>query len=197
MTGWYGRGDVRFFDRIAGLYDVLLPPPRMGWAARAFDFADRPVDRVLDLAGGTGRIADALAPERETVVADVSAPMLGRARSRGLPAVRGDAGRLPIRADAVDAAVVVDAFHHLPDRGAALREAARVVAPGGVVVVRDFDPTTLPGRVAAEGEALFGMGSQFVAADAAAAALTRAGLRSRVLDRGTVYTVAGRVPRER
>jgi hypothetical protein len=65
---------------------------------------------------------------------------------------------------------------------------------GGVVAVRDFDPTTLPGRGIAAGEALFGMDSQFVAVDAAARDLTRAGLRSRVLDRGTVYTAVGRVP---
>ncbi|MBP1985680.1 class I SAM-dependent methyltransferase [Halolamina salifodinae] len=196
MTGWLGRGDVRFFDRGARLYDALMWPPRMGWAADAFGFADRPVERVLDLAGGTGRVAAALAPEYEPIVADVSAPMLSRATARGLQTVRSDAGRLPLRDDAVDAAVVVDAYHHLPDREAALAEAARVVAPGGVVVIRDFDPTTRPGRVIANAEALFGMASQFVAVDAAAQQLTRAGLHSRVLDRGTMYTVAGRVSDE-
>ncbi|GAB7013643.1 hypothetical protein JCM18549_19140 [Halolamina salina] len=196
MTGWLGRGDVRFFDRVARLYDVAMPPSRTDWATEAFAFAERPVERVLDLAGGTGRVAAALAPEYDPVVADVSAGMLDRARGRGLPAVRADAGRLPLRGDAVDAAVVVDAYHHLPDREAAVREASRVVAPGGVVVIRDFDPTTLPGRGIMLGEALFGMDSQFVAVDAAARDLTRAGLQSRVLDRGTVYTVAGRVPGE-
>lgn len=196
MTGWLGRGDVRFFDRGARLYDLLMPAPRMGWAADAFAFADRPVERVLDLAGGTGRVSDVLASEYEPLVADVSGPMLRRAAARGLQTVRSDAGRLPIRDDAVDATVIVDAYHHLPDRAGALAEAARVVAPGGVVVIRDFDPMTLPGRAIAEGEALLGMDSQFVAVDAAAQQLTRAGLRSRVLDRGTVYTVAGRVPDE-
>lgn len=194
MTGWLGRGDVRFFDRVARLYDVLMPPPRMDWATHAFAFADREIDRVLDLAGGTGRVADALTPEYEAVVVDVSAPMLGRAQDRGVPTVRGDAGRLPLRDGALDAAIVVDAYHHLPDRETAIREAARVVAPGGVVVIRDFDPSTLPGRSIAAGEAMLGMDSQFVAADAAARDLTRAGLYSRVLDRGTVYTAVGRVP---
>jgi len=194
MTGWLGRGDVQFFDSMARLYDVLMPPPRMGWATRAFESADRDVDRVLDLAGGTGRVADALAPEYDPVVVDASAPMLGRAQAHGLSTVRGDAGGLPLPDDAVDAAIVVDAYHHLPDREAAVREMARVVAPGGVVVIRDFNPTTLPGRGIAVGESLLGMGSQFVAADAAAQDLTRAGLRSRVLDRGTVYTAVGTLP---
>ena len=194
MTGWLGRGDVRFFDRVARLYDVFMPPSGTDWATAAFEFAERPVERVLDLAGGTGRASAALAADYDPVVADVSVGMLGRARDRGLPTVRADAGRLPIRDDAVDAAVVVDAYHHLPDRVAAIEEASRVVAPGGVVVIRDFDPTTLAGRGIEAGEALFGMDSVFVAADAAAQDLTRAGLQSRVLDRGTVYTAVGRVP---
>ncbi|MFW5935175.1 MAG: class I SAM-dependent methyltransferase [Halolamina sp.] len=194
MTGWLGRGDVRFFDRVARLYDVFMPPSGTDWATEAFAFADRPVERVLDLAGGTGRVSAALADEYDPVVADASAGMLARARDRGLPTIRADAGRLSLRDDTVDAAVVVDAYHHLPDREAAIREATRVVAPGGVVVIRDFDPTTLPGRGIALGEALFGMDSEFVAADAAAQELTRAGLQSRVLDRGTVYTAIGRVP---
>ncbi|MFB6221147.1 MAG: methyltransferase domain-containing protein, partial [Halolamina sp.] len=96
--------------------------------------------------------------------------------------------------DTIDAVVVVDAYHHLPDQAAALAEAARVVAPGGVVVIRDFDPTTPVGRLIEAGESLFGMASRFADADDVAAALTRAGLHSRVLDRGTTYTVVGRRP---
>lgn len=191
----YGRGDVGFFDRIAGLYDLLAPAASAADLAPAFDRATRPVDRVLDLAGGTGRVADTLAAAGyDTLVADVSRGMLSRARTRGLPVVQADAGRLALRDDAVDAAVVVDAYHHLPDQPAALVEAARVVAPGGVVAVQDFDPSTLRGRGVVAAERLAGMGSRFAPADAVAAELTRAGLRSRALERGFVYTVVGVVP---
>lgn len=215
MTDRYGDGDVRFFDRFARLYDPLMPAAKVGMLHETFEEADRPVRRVLDLAGGTGRVADALrrangrdapksGPVDETLVADISASMLSRARERGLETVRADAGTLPFEggnsgADAaadIDAVVVVDAYHHLPDQSAALAEAARVVAPGGVVVVRDFDPTTLLGGLVETGESLFGMGSQFADADEVAAAMTRAGLRSRVLDRGWTYTVVGKRPRE-
>lgn len=219
MNSRFGRGDVGFFDRFARLYDPLMPSARGRELHDGFAFADRPVRRVLDLAGGTGRVADALRregggdgdpPLEETVVVDASAPMLARARDRGLPTVRADASRLPFRDggpdadpddeterdDTIDAVVIVDAYHHLPDQSAALAEAARVVAPGGVVVIRDFDPETLLGRAIEAGEALFGMGSQFVDADGAAAALSRAGLHSRVLDRGMTYTVVGRRPEE-
>lgn len=193
----FGRGDVGFFDRIARAYDVFMPPAATAELHEAFDYADRPVSRVLDLAGGTGRVSVALARSDAAlvpIVADVSRGMLTQARGRGLPVVQADAGTLGLRDDAVDAAVCVDAYHHLPDQQAALEEAARVVAPGGVVVLRDFDPTTIAGRGIEAFEHLFGMGSRFTSVDEASKALTRAGLRSRVLDRGLTYTVVGVVP---
>lgn len=195
MSPRYGRGDVRFFDRVSRLYDLLMPPASVAEFRDAFAFADRPVEDVLDLAGGSGRVADALGGAGyDPVVADVSGPMLRRARDRGVETVQSDAGTLPFPDGAFDAVVVVDAYHHLPEQRAALAEAARVVAPGGVVVIRDFDPSTLVGRGIELGEHLFGMGSRFADADSAAASLTRAGLHSRVVTRGSVYTVAGRKP---
>lgn len=191
----YGRGDVDFFDHVARAYDLLMPAGSPTGLEPAFDRATQPVECVLDLAGGTGRVADALATaDYDPLVADVSRGMLSLARDRGLPVVQVDAGNLPFRDDAVDAAVVVDAYHHLPDQIAALAETARVVAPGGVVVIRDFDPTTLRGRGVVAAERLVGMGSRFAPVDDVAAELTRAGLRSRVLERGFVYTVVGTVP---
>lgn len=173
-----------------------MPPANVADFRDAFAFADRPVRRVLDLAGGSGRVADTLGSAGyDPVVADFSRPMLQRARERGVEAVQGDAGTLPFPDERFDAAVVVDAYHHLPEQEAALAEAARVVAPGGVVVIRDFDPSTLPGRGIEAGEHLFGMRSRFVDADDAAASLTEVGLHSRVFERGTLYTVAGRKPR--
>ncbi|MEF8858523.1 MAG: methyltransferase domain-containing protein [Halolamina sp.] len=221
MSSRYGRGDVGAFDRFAPLYDPLMPSAGVQELHEGFAFANRPVRRVLDLAGGTGRVADALRREAESrnpdpdgddnapgsavaepIVVDISAPMLARAHERGLATVRADASTLPFRDGgeetdaAIDAIVIVDAYHHLPDQPAALAEAARVLAPGGVVVIRDFDPETLVGRAIETGEALFGMGSQFVDVDGAAAALSRAGLHSRVVERGSTYTVVGRRPRE-
>lgn len=195
MSSRHGPGDIRFFDRFARFYDPLMPPSSAEDFEDAFAFAERPVRRVLDLAGGTGRVADALGGAGyETLVADISKPMLRVARDRGLKALRGDAATLPFPDDSMDAVVIVDAYHHLPAQEAALTEAARIVAPNGVVVIRDFDPSTVVGRIIEAGESLFGMGSVFADADEAAAALSAAGLHSRVLSRGTTYTVVGRQP---
>ncbi len=187
----YGVGDVRFFDRIAPLYDFVMPSASGRALAAGFERAERPIDRLLDVGGGSGRAAAALTGPEISVV-DVSIGMLSRARTeRGLSAVAGDAGRLPFRDDAVDAVVIVDAFHHLPDQGAALAEAARVLAPGGVLVIREFDPTHPLGRALAAGERAIGMGSQFRAPDALATDLDALGFDPAVVDRGFGYTISG------
>ncbi|WP_251342859.1 class I SAM-dependent methyltransferase [Haloplanus halophilus] len=224
----HGSGDVRFFDRVATLYDRLAPAtdPEPLWAGLAR--ADRPVERVLDLAGGTGRAARAVSEPGtgwrapETLVVDASRPMLRRAARRGSAAVQADAGRLPLRGEAVDsegdgshradgeavdsegpeppradgeavdAVVVLDALHHLPDPGAALSEAARVLRPGGVLVIREFDPGTVRGRALVAAERLVGFDSTFRGPDATASAVAAAGLTPSVLDRGFAYTVVGK-----
>jgi demethylmenaquinone methyltransferase/2-methoxy-6-polyprenyl-1,4-benzoquinol methylase len=190
----HGRGDHRFFDAVARLYDAAMPPADAGALGRGLALAERPLERLLDVAGGTGRAAVAVDADRRVVV-DRSAGMLARARERpGVKAVRGDAERLPVRDASVDAVTVVDALHHVPDRGAALREAARVLAPGGVLVVREFDPTTLRGRALVGAERLAGFDSAFVAPDDLAAAVDAVGLSATVVERGFGYTVAGVAP---
>jgi demethylmenaquinone methyltransferase/2-methoxy-6-polyprenyl-1,4-benzoquinol methylase len=186
----HGPGDVRFFDRIARLYDVGMPSAPERPLAVALSTADREVRTVLDVAGGTGRASRAVAGPTPVVV-DVSRPMLQRAAARGLPAVQADAGRLPVRDGAVDAVLVVDALHHLPDPSAAVREAHRVLGEGGVLVVREFDPGTLRGRLVVAAERLARMDSRFVGPDDLARFLDRRGFDASVLDVGFEYTVAG------
>ncbi|ERH11935.1 MAG: hypothetical protein J07HB67_00946, partial [halophilic archaeon J07HB67] len=55
--GRHGPGDVRFFDRVAGLYDLVVPSASPADLRAGLRFADRPVERVVDAAGGTGRAA--------------------------------------------------------------------------------------------------------------------------------------------
>ncbi|MEZ3114408.1 class I SAM-dependent methyltransferase [Halobaculum sp. MBLA0147] len=225
-VGRHGPGDVRFFDRIAPLYDVAMPPVRPADLRAGFRLADRSIRRVLDAAGGTGRAARAVrvatdgtwadghtraGPSRtdaetdsgsssgtaDVTVLDVSAGMLGRAAADGLAAVRGDARRPPIRPGAVDAVVIADALHHVPDWPAALTALSETVAPGGVVVVREFDPTTLRGWALARLEHLAGMDSVFATPEDIREQLRAAGLRAYTLQPGFGYTVVGVVPRGR
>jgi len=99
-----------------------------------------------DLGCGTGVVAEALAPFAQGVVAvDDSPTMLAAARRRlaGFPNVQiheGQLEALPLESGCVDVATTILVLHHLPDPARALTEVARVLRPGGRLVVVDMLP---------------------------------------------------------
>jgi len=140
------------FDRIAGVYDVMNGVMTAGlhhrWRARAADLARAgPGDRVLDVATGTGDLAVELRRRGCDVVGlDFSAGMLERARAKepGIDWVEGDALALPY-ADATFAAATAGfGARNFADLGRGLREMARVVRPGGRVVVLEITTPERP-----------------------------------------------------
>lgn len=187
-----GVHDVRSFDRFAVPYDLLMPRADRAPIDAGFAYARRPVERVVEVGGGSGRAGREL--DAEVTVVDPAPGMLRRARGRGLSTVRGVAECLPVRDASADAVVVVDALHHFDDARAAVAEAARVLRPGGVLVVREFDPGTLRGRLLAAAERAVGFDSTFLGPDALAAAMDDAGLRPALPGRGFAYTAVGLWP---
>ncbi len=107
----------------------------------------KPFDRLLDLGTGTGWMLSVLADHAQAMTGfDINSDMLTLARARledgTVPAHaelrQGDILALPEEDDAADAAVIHQVLHFLTDPGAALVEAARVLAPGGRLLVVDF-----------------------------------------------------------
>lgn len=187
-------GDVAPFHRLARLYDLGMWRADPETLATGLARAERPVERVLDVAGGTGRAALALdVPER--VVVDAARGMLARARGKGLDAVQADAATLPFADGSADAVLVVDALHHVADVDGVFTAARRVLRPGGVLVVREFDPSTLRGRGLVAAEHLVGFDSTFWPPETLHQRLAAAGFDAGVVESGFGYTVVGVVPR--
>ncbi|HEV7721028.1 MAG TPA: class I SAM-dependent methyltransferase [Iamia sp.] len=105
-----------------------------------------PVGRALDACCGTGRHAAHLVDRGWDVVGvDATHEMLEVARAK-TPLARfeeGDVLDLPLADETVDLAVCSLALTHVPDLGAALAELARVVRPGGTVVLSDIHPVSV------------------------------------------------------
>ncbi len=101
---------------------------------------------VGDLGCGTGQLSATIAPFVERIVAvDASGDMLEAARTRLLesPNVdvrQGQLERLPIGDAELDAAMLSLVLHYSPDPSRALAEAARVLRPGGRILVVDMQP---------------------------------------------------------
>jgi ubiquinone/menaquinone biosynthesis C-methylase UbiE len=103
----------------------------------------RPADRLLDVGCGTGAAVREAAPTvGRAVGVDLSAGMIDRARELGAGLdhaefVRGDSENLPFGDGEFTAVLCTTSFHHYPQPDRALREMARVLAPGGRLAIAD------------------------------------------------------------
>lgn len=140
------------FHFATGFYD-----PVVRWTTREAAFKEalvsrleaRDEERILDLGCGTGTLAIALAQSAPAAVMagiDADDSMLARAQAKQVRCGtsvrwhRGFAQNLPFQAGAFDAVVSSLFFHHLtrPDKRAVLAEVARVIRPGGRLLIADW-----------------------------------------------------------
>lgn len=169
----------RHFDLLAPFYNRLMRPPDVGPLAKALGLPA--AGWLLDVGGGTGRVSRLLAPwVGGVVVCDASQQMLARARLDGLDVVLGYAERLPFADGAFGRVLVVDALHHFRSQRLAAREFARVLAPGGRLLVSEPDITDPRVRLVALAERLAQMDSHFLPAERIAAMLAARGLTPRI-----------------
>ncbi len=141
------------FDGVARRYDltntVLSGGRDASWRrATRQALAARPGDVVLDVAAGTGVSTVELAADGVHAIAcDFSQGMLRAGAWRPVPMVAGDAMALPLADASADGLVISFGLRNVADPDAALREFARVVRPGGRLVVCEFSsPVWTPFR---------------------------------------------------
>ncbi|MSQ89193.1 MAG: class I SAM-dependent methyltransferase [Betaproteobacteria bacterium] len=144
------------FNRVAERYDLMNDLMSFGlhrlWKAFAVSIARiRPGERVLDVASGSGDLARAFAARGAQVwMSDINRPMLARGRDRLLDAgrmasvVQCDAERLPFGNANFDCVSVGFGLRNMTDKDAALAEMARVLKPGGRLLVLEFSQVWKP-----------------------------------------------------
>ena len=143
----YFRRHAAEWDRIRRLH---VADAAVEEAIRAA-LGDAPIRSLLDLGTGTGRMLELFAGDIESGLGlDLSLDMLALARARldraGLKhcSVRhGDIYDLALPRNSFDVVIVHQVLHYLDDSARALREAARVLRPGGQLLVVDFAPHDL------------------------------------------------------
>ncbi|MDP9642748.1 demethylmenaquinone methyltransferase/2-methoxy-6-polyprenyl-1,4-benzoquinol methylase [Actinopolyspora lacussalsi] len=147
------RAVAAMFDDVARGYDRTNTVLSFGldrhWRdATRRALAPAPEERILDLAAGTG-VSTAEFSRRGAycVAADFSLGMLAAGEHRELSMVAADALRLPFADGAFDGVAMLFGLRNLADTEAGLREMARVVRPGGRLVICEFStPTNRPLR---------------------------------------------------
>jgi SAM-dependent methyltransferase len=91
--------------------------------------------RLVDCGCGTGHNLQLLRPHGSSVGFDLHAAGLARARAKGFTVLRGDVTCIPLRSGSFDVATSFDVLQCVEGDVEALREMARLVRPGGVVVM--------------------------------------------------------------
>ena len=148
----YKALSLREFDRAAagyesgraGVYELCKKdyPPILA------ELEKEPFRDLLDCGCGTGPILSLLSeryPDRRFTGIDFSEKMLEKARAKRLPNVTlvlGDCEALPFAGGSFDVVICSQSFHHYPDPQVFFAGAARVLRPGGRLILRDM---TLPG----------------------------------------------------
>ena len=147
------------FESVAPKYDLMndLMSAGLHRAWKAFAIAQsglRPGQRVLDVAGGTGDQALAMArrvgPDGTVWLTDINNAMLTRGRDRlldealALPVAQCDAEHLPFPSDTFDLVSVAFGLRNMTRKEVALSEMCRVLRPGGRLVVLEFSRVWQP-----------------------------------------------------
>lgn len=153
-----------FFDIIAPMYEKL----HFG-ALKTFNKIElltifEPSDKVIDLGGGSGRIAKFLTNKvQQIIVVDTSKGMLKQCQRRypGVACAQAEAQNLPFADNSMNKVIIIDAFHHFQNQKQVVKETERVLVKNGQVIIEEFNPLRMTGKLAVIMEKLFLMGSTF------------------------------------
>ncbi len=167
------------FDLLAPIYDMFMKPPDpLTWR----DLLELPAGRMLDAGGGTGRISAPLKSYvDQLVIVDLSDRMMKKAAKKGIAnTVRADVSRLPFPGEIFDRIVVVDSFHHFALQEETIRDLSRILKPGGLMVIEEFDIRRAAVKGLALIEKILWMKSRFLPAEEIGEMAVQSGLSAEI-----------------
>lgn len=149
------------FGVLAPFYEWVISPPDPERLAQLLQL--QPEHRMLDVGGGTGRVAQHFRGQvRHLCLLDASVGMLAVARDKGgLCTCQGHSEVLPFAPHSFERVLAVDSFHHFRNHPVVVRELVRVLTPGGRMVIEEPNIRYFGVKLVALGEWLALMRSRF------------------------------------
>ncbi|MCR4994446.1 MAG: methyltransferase domain-containing protein [Bacteroidales bacterium] len=143
----YKQVSIKEFTRAVGKYDGshagVYKMCRKDYPDILAEIKKKPFERLVDIGCGTAPIISLLSqeyPNAHFTGIDLTPAMIEVAKSKNLPNadfVVGDAENLPFDNDSFDVAICSESFHHYPHPQAFFTSVARVLRPGGRLIIRD------------------------------------------------------------
>ena len=157
---WYIAETRAFFSARAATWDTRFGDDMPSYSAAITQARIPPGGVVIDVGCGTGRALPALrravGPHGTVIAVDLTPEMLRHARAKGRTAhatlILADARHLPFASASADAVFAAGLINHMPDTEAGLRQLARVIRPGGLLIL--FHPSGRAALAARHGRTL-------------------------------------------
>lgn len=154
-------------------------------------------DTVVDIGGGTGRIARFLAGKvKRVTVIDSSLKMIEQCRKHsGINCVIAGGEKIPLENDSVDKIIIVDAFHHIHGKSETIMEIKRILRQNGKVIIEEFNPLTFGGKLIVIFEKILRLNSVFYEPSALADLFLKNGFKVNLFDEKnkSYYIVAEKI----
>ena len=184
-----------FFDVVAPIYENLHFGGKKTSDKIKSIVIFEPQDNIVDLGGGTGRTAKYFANKVQKVtVVDASGGMIRQCLQRHpeLSCVHAEAQNLPFADDSVSKIIIVDAFHHFQNQKQVIKEIKRVLNKNGKVIIEEFNPAKIFGKLIVIIEKMFCLGSHFHSPTSLMNLFSMNGFKARIVNenKSTYYLVA-------
>ena len=176
---------MNLFDLISPIYEKVISGNEETFKT-LFKLGDfRITDRILDLGGGTGRVAQFfLGKVKEIVVLDESKGMISQCQKhQGINCIFGEADNIPFDDGHFDKVIIIDAFHHFKNQQIAVQEIKRVLKGNGKLIIEEVNFGRFGNWVVEKLETIFGGKSKIYSPESVAELFSKNGFKVRLLDK--------------